>query len=245
MTPENDTEYLVEIISEVQDPYEYEGKTYVSVSFEGGAGIALQLDNGGAPPKEGDIVRLYGKGLGYSVRGASIEEAGKVVRVLYYRTPEEEEKKRQAWVKAESQRKRDDYFNNIADYRERIGKLPAEFQDRLNRFEDYGGEEWMVNNLGYELFVCEQAVLIANSEVADFKAFYDLPWDEQVAAVPGLDGGHSGNTFGASVRLANVYRQKPQFIPFEHAAIHGLIGCEAAGCYAARHEKTGEQLPAA
>lgn len=48
-----------------------------------------------------------------------------------------------------------------------------------------------------------------------------------------------------SVRLANVYREKPQFIPFEHAAIHGLIGCEAACCYAARYEKTGEQLPAA
>lgn len=63
MTPKIDTEYTIEVIGEVQDTYEHEGQTYVSVSFQGGMGIYLELADGAAPPEAGDTVRLIGHRL--------------------------------------------------------------------------------------------------------------------------------------------------------------------------------------
>lgn len=65
------------------------------------------------------------------------------------------------------------------------------------------------------MFACTEAVKIADAlaprdVLPDVDAegllreFYDLPWEEQKQRVPGLDDGHSGNTFGGACALARA-----------------------------------------
>lgn len=61
--------------------------------------------------------------------------------------------------------------------------------------------------LQYNLFCCEQGILISESlrsKDAIIK-WHKLGWEEQVKLVPGLDDDHSGNTFEMSCRLAIQY----------------------------------------
>jgi hypothetical protein len=51
-----------------------------------------------------------------------------------------------------------------------------------------------------------------------------------------IEEGHSGNTWGASVRLAWLLYAQPGMVPKEHAAICPLLGCQAARCWAASAE---------
>jgi hypothetical protein len=73
--------------------------------------------------------------------------------------------------------------------------------------EVYGGKINEGFGLDYNLFCCEQGILISeslNSEDEIIK-FHKLSWESQVKMVPGLDDGHSGNTFQMSCRLAIQY----------------------------------------
>jgi len=134
------------------------------------------------------------------------------------------------------------WHRDEASIRARIAALPDVFVDRFQRFEEHCGEDWMVSHLGYELFVCEQAVAIADSGI-DLDVLMGAPFVKQRRLIPALSDEHSGNTFGMACRMANTYRERPDLVPFEHAAIHGLLGCEEAGCWTARRERTGEELP--
>ena len=59
----------------------------------------------------------------------------------------------------------------------------------------------------YNTFCCEQAILISSTLRSKDKIleFSELEWDLQKKIVPGLDDGHSGNTFVTSWRLAIAY----------------------------------------
>ena len=59
----------------------------------------------------------------------------------------------------------------------------------------------------YEVFCCEQAVLIAKAlkTEAEIQKFYDAPYNEQQELVPALSDGHSGNTFGGACALARAW----------------------------------------
>jgi len=61
--------------------------------------------------------------------------------------------------------------------------------------------------LDYNLFACEQGILIADALQSKerIKEFYEMNWDDQKKLVPGLDDGHSGNTFGMACKIAAVY----------------------------------------
>ena len=48
--------------------------------------------------------------------------------------------------------------------------------------------------------------------------------------MPGLDRGHSGNSFDFACRLANSYLSNPELVYLDHGALTILIGCEAYGC---------------
>ena len=233
-----DTEYTTETIEKSQGM-----ESYLNVQFKGGTGLGVSLKESQVPLEKGDVVRLYGRGFGQPVRGVALEENGVPTRVYYYMNREDYEQERVAKAARALADRAAEYKAKEPEYRARIAALPEVFQDRFARFEKHCGEEWMVENLTYELFTCEQAVLIAGAGIGDFAVFRGLPWDEQKAAVPGLDDGHSGNTFGASLNMAAMYTQKAERVPFAHAAIHGLLGCEKAGCWAARHERTGEIGP--
>ena len=81
-------------------------------------------------------------------------------------------------------------------------------KEDLDFFENLVGKENLDKGFGreYNLFAMEQAIVIAEAlqtkeAIIEFK---DKGWDEQKKLVPGLDDGHSGNTFGNSFH--NVWK---------------------------------------
>jgi hypothetical protein len=82
-------------------------------------------------------------------------------------------------------------------------------REDLEFFENLVGKENLDKGFGreYNLFAMEQAIVIAEAlqtkeTIIEFK---DKGWDEQKKLVPGLDDGHSGNTFGMALRFAIAY----------------------------------------
>lgn len=70
--------------------------------------------------------------------------------------------------------------------------------------------------LEYNLFACEQAILIADAlqsreKISEFMKMTDF--NSQMKMVPGLSDGHSGNTFGMACHFAAAY------LPITHAKI--------------------------
>lgn len=59
----------------------------------------------------------------------------------------------------------------------------------------------------YNIFCCDQGILIAESlrNKEKIVEFHKMEWNEQKKLVPGLDDGHSGNTFDMACRLAIAY----------------------------------------
>ena len=189
-------------------------------------------------PQEGDKVRLYGKGFGYTVRGIDIQPAGKDWIEIYYRT-EDEEERHQQWVATEKLRKQAEFIKNKADLDERVAKLPQEFQDRIQRFRDKN-PEFRVEFESYELFCCEEAVKIYNAlkDPDKIMAFFNMPIEDQKAAVPDVKySEHSGNPFGCAVTLAGRYATRPQFLKFAQGSLAPLVGSEEFGSTIDEDEK--------
>jgi len=71
-------------------------------------------------------------------------------------------------------------------------------QEDKEFFESLVGDLNEGMGLGYNRFCCEQGITIAESlrNKDSIIEFTKLNWDEQKKLVPGLDDGHSGNTFG-------------------------------------------------
>lgn len=181
-------------------------------------------------PKPGDTARFYSRGIGYTVRGLFINEH----RVFYRTDAEQREHDRQQ--AAEKKRERQyDFDKNRAAIDARVAALPEVFQQRLERFRN-GNPEFRVEYEGYELFCCEQAIMLADLlKTPDaIKAFHDLPWEQQLAQVPESHRdafqGHSGNTMGASFRLAYHLLTNEANVVREHGALVPVVGCKEYGC---------------
>jgi hypothetical protein len=214
----DDEQYEDETLTDVTD-----GGDYWSLSM-GGMGIAAPK-RPGHTPQIGERVRLWGKGFGYPVRGIAVGDV-----VLRYET---EREMRERFDREAAQREREQraaYEAAREQTEARVAALPEVLRRRIARFRannpDFG---WKYE--GYELFVCEQAVVIADALKAPgaIQAWRDLPWEAQVAAVPGLDDGHSGNTFGAACVLAHWYLTQPENVVHQHGALSPLVGSDEYG----------------
>lgn len=180
-------EYPIEKVKEYDDGYEISHNN----------GWLLNIDKMGFIPEEGDTIRTYGRGIGYTVRGVAIN--GWVVRYLTARETEEkweqerEVQRKERREKAESER----YRNN-----QRVAALPPILRDRIYHFRDENPDFWW-DGEPYELFVYEQATLIAIvlGTVEAIEEWEKLDYNEQKRTVP-IDDGHSGYTFGSAVAFA-------------------------------------------
>jgi hypothetical protein len=184
-------------------------------------------------PKPGEMMRCYGRGIGYTVRGVAI--GGRVYR---YKTEAEQEQERQDYLAAEQRRKVEALERSRPERDAKIAALPEPLRKRIERFQrTLGG--WRAEHEPYEIFVCQQAALIADALKTSeaIRAFHARPYEEQRAAVPGLDEGHSGNTFGATCRLAQLLIDRPELVEQEHGALCPLVGCVDYGCWAAHEGK--------
>lgn len=209
-----DPEYEDEVLTEVLDG----GDGWWSLMMGSmGIGAPKRADH---TPQVGERVRLWGRGIGYPVRGIAV---GTVV--LRYETEQEMRARFARESEAREREQRAAHEANRAQTEARVAALPEPFRRRIARFRannpDFG---WKYE--GYELFVCEQAVVIANAlqSPGAIRAWRELPWEAQRAAVPGLDDGHSGNTFGAACVLAHWYLTEPENVVREHGALAPLVG---------------------
>lgn len=81
-------------------------------------------------------------------------------------------------------------------------------QEDQEFFENLAGGKLDVGfGLDYNIFCCEQGILIADTLQSEekIKEFHKASWDDQKKMVKGLSDDHSGNTFGMSCRFAMGY----------------------------------------
>lgn len=162
------------------------------------------------------------------MRGQAIND-----RVLYYRTPAED--------RAENLRKSDrakaeriaEYEGKRSEFDARVAALPAMLRDRMEGFRVRGGDAWRWATEPYELVCCEEAARIVQHcpDVDAIRALHEMSHEERLISYPQMDGGHSGNTWGMSLRLARMMYEHEDLIAKEHAAICPLIGCKKAACW--------------
>jgi len=235
----------------------YEEHRVTNVDPQEGGGWLLGMDGmcffcppeSPVEPKPGMAARLYGRGFGFPVRGLVLDGTE-----VFYQTVAQHEAKMKREAEERDREKRYDFEKNRAAFDRRYRALPEVFQRRLDKFRGNNPDfRWQFES--YEMFCCEQAVLIANAALVlagaewakraggikckDAKAwagewvrkFNDMPIDEQKAAVPEVAyGDHSGNTFGCACRLAFLYLTQPEGVVQLHGALAPLVGSEEYGC---------------
>jgi len=179
--------------------------------------------------------------MGYQVRGVFVD--GKKV---YYRTAAEEGERHRQWVADEKAKKQAEAAKNAPEVDARISKLPQPFQDRIHAFRERN-PEFRAEFESYELFCCEQAVVISGALKTPeaIEAFSKESYEAQKAMVPGIDDNHSGNTFGFSIRLAHLLASDHnETIKKSHGAMCPLVGCGTYGCYASSPEANAARAAA-
>lgn len=203
------------------------------------------------PVKTGDVARFYGRGIGSPVRGLDINGIQ-----CFYRTEEDQRAEAVRQAEEYKAKQKAEFEKNKASLDEKYQNLPEVFQRRIDKFRTNNPDfRWKYES--YEMFCCEQAVAIAtaigkqlvNQAMSEgfpleeakkviikrapsaLREFYDFPWEKQKEAVPELTDGHSGNTFGCSVKLAELYISKhSENVVKIYGALAPLVGSEEYGC---------------
>jgi len=228
--------YPVRDVSEVRAPDGEHPYPSCCVTTEAGSLFVEDQEGVGHFPKVNDIVRFYGKGFGYTVRGIALVDGFNVL-VYRYQTAAEEEAAFKAYQEKERANRESKFQEGFTEFRAKVDALPEPFKARIDRFLLKPG--WGPEFGGYELFSCLEALKIVArvKNPADLKRFYDMKYEDQRLMVPDLDEGHSGNTFGMACLLARIYMEKPKMLPNAHGALCALVGCSHYGCYAASLKK--------
>jgi hypothetical protein len=194
----------------------------------------------GVEPLPGMIARFYGRGIGAIVRGLDLDG-----QEVFYKTPEEQAEEGRRCAEERDREQRAEFERNREDLDAKYDALPEVFRRRIDKFRGNNPDfRWEFEP--YEMSCCEDAVKIAgvaqdelggelNSLDADairqwFEDYETLPWEEQMARVPGLFDGHSGNSFGCAVFLARVYLTEPEGVVRMYGALAPLVGSEKYGC---------------
>lgn len=224
---QNDTEFQDHTIEKVE-PSTGEGGGYY-LTFDGSTGIYCPPVELG--PVVGEIVRLFGRGFGYPVRGVLIGD-GATWRTARYQT-EAQYRAQCAADLIESKRLKIEAFETKgrSELDAKYDALPDIFKRRIDKFRANNPDfRWEYE--GYEMFCCTQAVAFAGAlkTIQALDAWRALDWKEQREQVPAMDDGHSGNTFGAACALAALYLSRPDDVVRLHGALAPLVGSEEYGC---------------
>jgi hypothetical protein len=207
------------------------------VTFEEGMSLWVEAMGFAASlpaPLPGQVMRLYGKGMGYAVRGVVLQTGSGEV-VYHYNTPSEEARKNAQDNIDRATAKRVEFEKTRADFNAWVTSLPPVFEARIERFRSVN-EDWDWEFGPYERFSCTEALKIAAAlpDADKIKAFAMASPSDQLAQVPTLAyEEHSGNTFQSACSLAFVYIKDPTSIPKWHGALCTLVGCKEYGCYSA------------
>jgi hypothetical protein len=237
---------MTEIIDRKQEKLQDQYQDYVLEKVEpykDDTGFEIYFDdctvfgipNVGIIPQVGQIVRLYGKGFGYTVRGVDIDG-----QEVFYRNEAEEEKRFNEYLVEEKKKRLEKFAVNKEKYFADITVLPEVFQNRFDKFRNHN-PDFDVDYGDYELFCCQQGVAIANAFEIDENIcnWAKLDWEKQKEQFPELAEGHSGNTFDTAVMLARLYVSQPELVTEFHGALAALVGCEVYGCHNKENDPNG------
>jgi len=179
----------------------------------------------GVIPKVGDKITIY------SVRGSTIRGIDINDSVVFFKTDKQLDDEHKAWCDNYHKQQEEAFQKNQAKLDADYDSLPAIFKRRIDKFRK-ANPKFRVEFEGYELFCCKEAMKIAKvcKTKDDFDNFHKLEYAAQ-KEFAGIGDGHSGNTFGASVRLAYWYVTNPENVENEHGALSTLVGCEEYGCH--------------
>lgn len=180
------------------------------------------------PPRVGDTVRLWGGGFGFQIRGWALLRDDGTTLVYKYLTPDELQDENRKWVE-EQKLKKVAEFQVARKARDRaVEALPEAFRLRIKHFQNIGGIEFRASHEPYEVFVCQEAVKIADTlkTVQAVGRFKNLSWEKQKEAVPEISNDHSGNTFDSAVMLAYFYLNgtNPERLVSDYGALSPLVG---------------------
>lgn len=201
-----------------------DGKEMLSISC-GGLCCGLYKKYG-VTPKVGDELTVHTKGSAFgTIRGMDLNG-----HKIFWKTDEELEVERVVWLR-KNEEKQQKFKDNVSEMDKQYNALPKCFQERIDKFRA-NNDRFRIDYEGYELFCCEQAVVIAKGckSAAGVEEFRKKEWEEQLKLVPELSDGHSGNTFGCAVRLAYWYLQQPENVVKMYGALAPLVGSEKYGC---------------
>lgn len=208
------------IITKVEE----DSKDWYFISIDSrGCGLEKKY---GVVPKAGDSLTIHTKGGAFgTIRGMDLNG-----KKIFYKTDEELESERVEWLRKNEEEKQQKFKENVANMDEQYNALPKCFQERIDKFRA-NNERFRIDYESYELFCCEQAIVIANGckTVEVFKEFTKKDWKEQIKQVPELSDQHSGNTFGAACHLAYWYLTNPENVVKMHGALSPLVGSEEYG----------------
>jgi hypothetical protein len=201
-----------------------ESEDYYSITC-GGVVCGLRKEYG-VVPKVGDKLTVHTKdGKFGTIRGMALNG-----ELIFWKTNEDLEAERREWLHKNEEEKQQRFKENVAKMDERYNDLPKCFQDRINKFRA-NNDRFRIDYEDYELFCCEQAVIIANAckTAEEVKSFANKRWDEQLQQVPELSNDHSGNTFSMACSLAYWYLTNPENVVKLHGSLSSLVGCDKYG----------------
>lgn len=232
------------------------------IRFEDCLHLFVTSEHCSVQPQKGEPAKLYGKGFGYQVRGVVIGD-----RVYRYRTSEQAEQDRDEENRRKQEKRLQELNLKRPEYARRIAALPLPLQKRLFWFQHTvlplpmqlrERLEWRRDHEAYELFVCEQAAIVAKwmaerepvfpptAKSVDDRAEVikamarELRDDFDLAKRIGMDPDHSGNTMSAAIYLgAALHNGESADAPpiwKHHGALCPLAGCDDYGCFAGRQE---------
>jgi len=198
---------------------------WLSISTESGTGFGLDTKYG-VVPEVGDTITLYTVGSSFgTVRGMDLNGVP-----IFYKTDTDLENARTEWLQKEEERKQKAFADSKSTLDAQYEALPTVFKKRIDRFRN-NNKRFRVDYQSYELFCCEQGILIANKckTPEEVDAFSKKEYKEQKEQIAELSEDHSGNTFGCSVQLAYWYLKEPNMVYKLHGALTPLVGSDAYG----------------
>ena len=199
-------------------------------------GWTLWVETGPITPQAGMTARFYGRGIGFPVRGVVIDG-----HTFFYRTPEQEQARHEAWVAELHQKQAEEYEQTKGQLAERLSVYPDVFRRRIERFLANSATAW--EHQAYEMSVCDAALLIIETypDADGHKAWVENDYKPDIPE--SFEMGLSGNQWDMARRLAFWWHNERENIYRDHAAISLLIGCEEAGCLPVQDETLLRNFP--
>lgn len=197
---------------------------YYLISTELGFGCFSFSKEYGVVPKVGDKCFLGTKNS-FTVRGLMLNGVE-----IYYKTDAELQSE---WAKQASiweQHKKNKFEAARPALDRSFLALPDVFQRRISRFRANNPDfRWKYES--YEMWVCEEAVrFTTHFKTAEaLLAWAKLPYDKQQETFSYSDG-HSGNTYGCAVRLAELFITQPENVVWLPGAMAAIVGSKEYGC---------------